>query len=53
MDGSGLLSKQENACSSLLPPSPLEKIEQQITSSEFHSATPRLSDIWIHVEIAA
>jgi hypothetical protein len=32
-------------------PSPLEKIEQQITSKELHSVTPRLGDIWIPVEI--
>lgn len=51
MDGNGLLSKQENACSSLLSLGLLEKIEHQRTSKELHSVTPSLGDIWIPVEI--
>jgi hypothetical protein len=53
MDNNGPLLKLENASSSLPSPSLLEKIEQQKIFWELHISTPKLGDIWIHVEIGA
>jgi hypothetical protein len=51
MDNNGPLSKPKNTNSSLLSPSPLERIEQQRTSKELHIFMPSLGDIWIPIEI--
>lgn len=51
MDNNGPLFKPKNASSSLPSLSLLEKIEQQKIFKELHIFTPKLGDIWIHVEI--